>query len=187
IEMSNLPSSVKKKLTEMMQPPPEAQQLEQQAAMIKLAQEQAKAEKTQAETYKTTTDGMLNEQQLGMPVSQDATAPQQGMQAPSQPQAQAPAASPVTIAFDANQAMAGVAEQIQGMAAQNNDFIGQAAQSLAQSAQMMAEAVQVMSQTAQVSSQASAVIADAAARMSAPKRITRDPVTGRATGVEAVM
>ena len=65
IEMSALPNSVKEKLVEMMQPPPEVAQTGQ----IKLAQEAAKTEKTQAEAYKVTTDAMLNEQQLGMAAS----------------------------------------------------------------------------------------------------------------------
>lgn len=91
IEMSALPNSVKEKLVEMMQPPPEAAM----AGKIKMDHEAAKAEKTKADAYKVTTDAWINEQQLGMNVMQQQFAPD-----PMQQQMQPAPPMPMDQGFD---------------------------------------------------------------------------------------
>lgn len=64
-------------------------------------------------------------------------------------------------------------------AEQTNKLLAMLARSIEQNSTVMHQAVSVMSETAQT-------VAQAAKRMSAPRRVVRDPQTGRATHVETV-
>lgn len=210
IEMSTLPNETKEKLVEMLTAPP-PDPMQEQAKQIALEAESAKVEKTKAETLKVASDALINEQQLGMNAQNAAMEIAAnnglqvtgGMQAPMQgsggvapiagtagtvgamdPMAAAsvpapmPAPQPMAIQIGTD-AMDQAAMAMHGMASQNTEFMGQASQSMAMSADSISQAANAMAQ-------ATAMLAAAVEKMAAPKRLVRDPKTGRASHTEVM-
>lgn len=179
IEMSALPGRTKEKLLGLMQEPDPATDAAKQTA---ITQEQAKTAKLEAETFKITTDGMVNQAQLGMPLAPMGAPPMGAPPMGMTPDVMVPEALPETFPEMGDPGMMGapMAPQPDPLALQ---IIEQTDIQMQQLASALMALTQTLAQQAADQRQTNEMLIKA---LTAPKQIVRGP-DGRAQGVQTAM